>query len=279
MKRALVPALVWGQLTWGMIPLAAAPAGHSPGSAQEAEKVGFVWVRATRAGTEIRLDGRTVGFTPLDTLKVSPGRHRLVAIVPDRTSWLDRDWASDIEVRPGETLKVEIVFERSYSINSVPYGAQVFVNGKVIGDTPAIVSLPDTASAADIILTKEGFLPDTLRLNEWSQRLIQVKLTRKPGAAIAVTFSGASAGELQATTKKWIYISAGAGVLTGLTALYFKRRADNTYDRYMKAIDPTEIERLYNRTKRFDDYAALSFVAFQVSFGSTLYFFLKTVNQ
>jgi hypothetical protein len=278
MRRTLACFLVWAHLAWLVVPVARAQTSSDNETLQKVEEPGFLRVTSTRAGTEIWLNDRLLGIAPLDSVKVSAGHHRLVAINPDKTSWLDRDWVREIDIRSGQVTEVNVVFQKYYSVNSIPFGAQVLVDGRPVGDTPAIISVPDTTAAVEVVLLKQGFLPDTLRLDAWSGRFRQVELRPKPGAAVLSGFSG-SAAEAFDRSRKWTYISAGVGLLSGVTALYFKRRADDTYDRYMKAIEPAEIERLYKRTRQLDSYAAISFGVFQLSFVSTLYFFLKSVNR
>jgi hypothetical protein len=53
----------------------------------------------------------------------------------------------------------------------------------------------------------------------------------------------------------WAYLAivAGAAMIGGSFAL--ANQADDTYDEYLEATDPDEIERLYDRTVLYDRYA------------------------
>jgi TonB family protein len=60
-------------------------------------------VVSTPPGASVSVDGRAVGTTPLDGLKLKPGRHRLeVALVEHET------WSGTVDVAAGETGRVEV---------------------------------------------------------------------------------------------------------------------------------------------------------------------------
>lgn len=280
MKRITAFAVLVAHLPWGVPPIVAAETrtDASPVSSVRANNVGYLLVCSSRDGIEVRMDGVSIGRTPLDTLMVNVGEHKLVGVNPDRTSWLDRDWTQVVTVEPNALSKAEVVFNRYYSINSIPYGAQVLLHGEFVGTTPAVVSVADTSAAVDVVVTKEGFNSDSLRLGEWSDRFVRVELRRRALTAAPSSTAAFIRAERISRDRKWIYISAGVGVVSGLTALYLKNRADDAYDSYLATTDPAQMGRLYDRAKRYDSYTLASFGLFQASFLSTVYFLVKSVN-
>ncbi|MCS7068609.1 MAG: PEGA domain-containing protein [Meiothermus sp.] len=96
---------------------------------------GTLSVNSTPSGAQVLVEGRVVGNTPLN-LVLRPGRVdlelRLGGYQAFRTS---------AQIRPGETTVINanltpVVQEGLLQINSNPQGAQVLVNGRVVGNTP-----------------------------------------------------------------------------------------------------------------------------------------------
>ena len=56
-----------------------------------------------------------------------------------------------------------VKFSEDVTVDSMPSGANVFVNGEVVGQTPMVVSL-DSSSVYEIKLVKEGYKDQTVSL-------------------------------------------------------------------------------------------------------------------
>ena len=56
-----------------------------------------------------------------------------------------------------------VKFSEDVTVDSMPSGADVFVNGEVVGKTPMVVSL-DSSSVYEIKLVKEGYKDQTVSL-------------------------------------------------------------------------------------------------------------------
>ncbi len=96
---------------------------------------GTLSVNSNPSGAQVLVEGRVVGSTPLN-LVLRPGRVdlelRLGGYQVFRTS---------AQIRPGETTVINadltpVVQNGLLQINSNPQGAQVLVNGRVVGNTP-----------------------------------------------------------------------------------------------------------------------------------------------
>ncbi len=96
---------------------------------------GTLSVNSTPSGAQVLVEGRVVGSTPIN-LVLRPGRVdlelRLGGYQVFRTS---------AQIRPGETTVINadltpVVQNGLLQINSNPQGAQVLVNGRVVGNTP-----------------------------------------------------------------------------------------------------------------------------------------------
>jgi len=112
-------------------------------------------------GAGIIIDGQEVGRTPAADLEVNAGR-RAVMIRADRY----QDLQTDLDVDgcgARQTLNLALIPGwADITIDSVPRGARLTVNGKSAGPTPLTIELP--AGEHEILLTAERFKP-------WRDRL------------------------------------------------------------------------------------------------------------
>ncbi len=115
---------------------------------------GTLSVNSTPSGAQVLIEGRVVGNTPLNIV-LRPGRVdvelRLSGYQAFRTS---------VQVRPGETAVVNanltpVVQNGVLQINSNPQGAQVLLNGRVVGNTP--LNLTVQPGRYDIELRLAGY--------------------------------------------------------------------------------------------------------------------------
>ncbi len=83
---------------------------------------------------EVYVDGRLVDRTPLSgPMKLEAGRRQLLLRHPNRL-----DYAREVEIKPGDTLRLEVAMPRAWgylAVTAVPW-ARVFVDGEQAGTTP-----------------------------------------------------------------------------------------------------------------------------------------------
>jgi len=110
----------------------------------------------TLEGARIIIDGQEVGRTPAADLEVNAGR-RAVMIRADRY----QDLQTDLDVDgcgTRQTLNLALIPGwADITIDSVPRGARLTVNGKSAGPTPLTIELP--AGKHEILLTADRFKP------------------------------------------------------------------------------------------------------------------------
>jgi len=129
------------------------------GRAQPQPISGTLVVNSTPQGAQLYLNGRFVGSTPV-TVRVTPGRQdvelRLAGYETYRTS---------VNVNPGQTVNINATLERTRPstgtlvVNSSPQGAQVYVDGRFVGNTPLSIGI--NPGRADIEVRLDGY--DTFR--------------------------------------------------------------------------------------------------------------------
>ncbi len=68
----------------------------------------------------------------------------------------------------------------------------------------------------------------------------------------------------------WFKVLVGSASVFGAVSAYFKIKADNRYDDYLKSKDPKKL----NEVNRFDLYSGIAFGLLQINFGYLIYKFL-----
>lgn len=103
------------------------PVQREPGSA--APRTALLSVRANREGAVVRLDGATLGNTPLQRIPVAPGDHKLLATLGPA------ELQQALRLMPGEARQVDLVFPSRVRpwVIAVSVVAGVAVVGTAVG--------------------------------------------------------------------------------------------------------------------------------------------------
>ena len=155
---------------------ATAPAPAAPPAAPQC----FVNVTSTPDGADVSLDtGAVIAHTP-DTIEVPCGKKVTVRVQKAGMTAQQRSvtgGATPVEVKVALSRPTVNVTVR---ISSQPMGAAITIDGKSEGVTPTAVQMP-AFQAATIVLTKDGFLPDTERVTPRAQgAAVRAVLKKKP---------------------------------------------------------------------------------------------------
>ncbi len=188
----------------GTIQVALVPA-PPPGSLQ---------VTSDPTGAMVRLDGITLGDTPLTIAKVTPGTRRLRVSMSGFASV-----TSKVEIVSDQETAVQVVLGGVLNISSIPSDAQAFIDGKYVGLTPfKTARIP--AGSHQLRLTREKYkdrssavIVEKGRDKEVNIRLLPAKgsiavSSDPPGAVVYLD------GESKGDTPLFIY-----GVIVGQHSL------------------------------------------------------------
>jgi len=200
----------------------------------------------------------------IDTLSVKAGYHSLRASNAESDLWSAVDWTWDGELTADSIYYFEIITKRFIMLNSVPYGADVLINGEFVGTTPYV--LKSTSEAVELI--KSNYMPVRIEPDDLIDKsLISINLVAEsPVIKTEPTqnFWKIGNGRDKLTTYAITAIS-------GVAAVYFKFEADKAFDRLSDAVDPADRQYLIDRVDKYDNLAAISFVTFQAGFLYSIY--------
>ncbi len=232
-----------------------------PVSAQEADTANrndtlssWLTVHANHAGCRAYLDDSLLGRTPLDSVPVAPGRHRLTCAPPDSFDWISSPVSDSIECLPGKLLLKTIQFPRFAYVSSQPDGATASDHDtSELGRTP--LWIPVSEAPHPVRLLKTGYKPamlevirDTLVVLEADGSLSGI------GGEDVLSTAGSRSGVP-------VYLTAGAAVLTGAVAAYFKIRADHMYGDYLSSGDGGTLETIH----RYDRISGIALAACEIN--------------
>ncbi|MFC1717017.1 PEGA domain-containing protein, partial [Candidatus Poribacteria bacterium] len=175
---------------------------------------GSLQVISDPPGATVRLDGVTVGGTPLAIAKVTPGTRRLRISMSGFASVTRR-----VEIVSNQETEVQVELGGLLHISSIPSDAQVSIDGKYVGLTPFRTGrIP--AGSHQLRLTREkhkdrisAVIVEKGREKEVNIRLLPAKgsiavSSDPPGAAVYLD------GESKGNTPLFIY-----GVIVGQHSL------------------------------------------------------------
>ena len=242
------------------------------------EEWGYLKIITRQHGLAVKIDGNATGFSPLEILTLAPGLHRVQVGHFDQANWLNLDWIGEVNIAVGDTSTIEVLFKRNYSINSQPFGAAVLLDNQKLGETPTFLKFDET-EIKQITLSKAGYQDTILTLGSSNIQFFDIRLRKKAGEPSLILTPGEFSIKRRPKTNRNLFAAIGLTVFSGALGIYFRKKANNEFDQYLQSGNPQRFSESFDQTKKFDNYAAVSFVAFQASFVLSFYFFLKKVNN
>jgi len=213
----------------------------------------------------VLVDGRHAGRTPISIDSLSPGTHILTLQHPDAESWLTEPTIDTVRIAEGERTVLRYNLNSRYFITSTPFGAEVLVGDSVVGTTPFATS--PSLALESITLRKPGYEPTSMHLAVNQGSVVSIPLKRiwqndENGESYFKDYDG------RGPKSAGLYISGAATILSGVTAAYFKIKADDRYQQYLT----TNNGSLLSQTHRLDTAAGIAIIATQIGLGLFTYF-------
>lgn len=235
----------------------------SPGDPDSTSPYSTLSVVSLVEGVGIIVDTMFVGFTPKRCIQVSSGIHIMRFIHPDNRNWFNQSVVETVQLKPGEHRECDVKFPSLIRVSTSPFNAIVSVGDSVYGRTPIMIQLPDESLSLSI--SKSGF-DDISAVIDRDQKRFHVDLQRP----VIPDMSPESFYITPVNTKKYtsVYASAGATVLAGAAAAFFKIKADNYYSDYKHSGDPIALDRVHS----FDTASGVSLIVAEMSFFLFSYF-------
>lgn len=155
----------------------------------------------------------------------------------------------------GITKRLSYTFEQSIFLSSSPANAEVFFRDSLIGSTPLSIN----QNVSQIELRKENYKPLSVNTRDLSKNPV-----------LNLDYIGKKRQESFFKTDLF-KVLLGTAVALGGTAVYYKLKANDTFDQYNQSGDAA----LLDKTNRYDLISGITFGALQINFGVLIYYFLK----
>ena len=239
-------------------------------------ETGWIQIHTASPVAKVWIDSLEIPLAGSDVIELSAGIHVFHFRAIDPENWLLQDVVDTIKIVANDTLNYILSFPEYQMINSDPYGANVWINGKLLGQTPLLVSKQDLLEN-QIVISKEMYEDTTLfRINKLSPALwIELKLDSgsqlKKAQLAKLKLKGRN------KQKYLALLTFGASLASGSASLYFKRNADREYNNYRRAGNPDDIRLFYDRTEKYDRLAAATYIGFELNLIASTYSFFKYV--
>lgn len=155
-----------------------------------------------------------------------------------------------------------------YYINSVPFDAQVIYKDSIIGLTPLRL-FRDEQLTGKIMLRKEGYSEEQYDISIFlAGKSPDIILKQLEGFKDDVVLKDYSSGFRPKRNLIMIALSGAAAISGGVLANYFKDKANEDYDTYIRTLD----KKYYNSANKLDNYSLISVIVMQAAIVSLIYF-------
>lgn len=249
----------------------------SPAFCQTNESNGYLKIDSDSSKVAIQLDDKSLGFTPLPIISLPPGDHQVAALNPNPFIWGNLDWQDTIKIIPGDTLIIKPKFKTLFYIQTNPFDAEVFLNSVFQGNTPLTV-LINSKKNEQLLLKKAGFKDYRVNLNQVKNNYLHLNLVQNSTQLNLNEFEHQQLRRSKNHYRAATYSLWALSILTGLSTVYLKDKADNYYQQYLVAGSLSEMNQYYNDAKRFDRYTYVSLGALQSCFLLSFYFLMKSLE-
>ncbi len=252
-------------------------------NASDTSSDAFLSVYSLEEGLPVLMNGNAAGATPLRRLALPAGQYEIAVQAAQATSWWDEDWSGHVTLHAGDSLSLIAIMMKGYRINSVPYGAQVWLQDNLLGTTPYVFRLPENQTA-QLELKHPSFQSAHVEVGRrvegaWRERNYEIVLERDFNYAALQQHESEQRRSRAAKYRKLTYLSAAISLASGVSSVLLKREADEAFEDYLVTGDPVLRENYFARAEKYDRYYSAAFATFEVSFAVSFYGFLKSLNK
>jgi len=233
----------------------------------------FLQVTSAYDSLVVYLDGIEIGKTPIDSLPVSAGSHELAVQSPYWPSWTHPNYTTSFFTAAGKVYRFTAKFSRNVLINSIPYGAKIFENDKLIGTTPLYVLQKENCQ---IRVEKEGYHSFSLDLGRGDKLSYVLRLNPKKEWLLKNKILAKEKKTKITRRRRLLAASIGFAAAAGLSTIHFRSRGNEEFAAYQKTAIPSQMDRYFERAQYNDRLASASYALFELGFVMTGYFFLTS---
>jgi len=213
----------------------------------------FLEIETNRDSSLIFINDQLIGYGKIRA-EVTPGKY-FITVKENIFRWNEHEINDSVNIKlcDKEYLISYNLFDKLF-IDSKPQDASIYIYDSLMARTPNFVNVNE-------------FQTVSLRKNGLSKSIHSKELS--PYNTIPLEIPVTEKNEIFSESD-WFKVLVGTATVFGAVSAYFKIKADNRYDEYLKSKDPDKL----NEVNRFDLYSGISFGLLQINFGYLIYKFL-----
>ncbi|NBC15935.1 MAG: hypothetical protein GVY18_01325 [Bacteroidetes bacterium] len=212
-------------------------------------------------------DSLYLGVAIEGVFRVPPGSTTVRVVPAEGDAWSIAPQVQPIDVQAGDTLSLTMDFPYHYKVETIPFGAPVYLEGaegrELLGTTP-LVHRSDAPLERSLLIDHKGYKVEEIAApgrNVWNRHV----LTLDPAQPVQAEATGPEVDwKPPPKRRRWIDVAAASvAVAAGVYSIHQKFRADDIYDQYQDARDPA----LKSRIEAHDARALAGLGVMQVGLG------------
>ncbi len=192
----------------------------------------------------------TLEFKDQFEFELDKGDYR-ISVLDDSDRWDSKSYTDSFILDSCEIKEIIVSFSDEFLIDSSPQDAGVFISDSLIGYTPLLLS----QSINKITLKKSGFTEQEIILDNRRSRIVA-----------SLDFVGEYEKE-KFFNKTISKVLLGSMIALGAATAYYKIKADNNFDNFIRTGDP----KYKKRTDEYDLISGVTLGLTQINFGFLIY--------
>ncbi len=216
------------------------------------------------SGLTVYIDHALCGLTPLQRT-ISAGQHLVRVARPDVAQWGQTDYFRTITVDSGDTVLVQAGFPKTVFIQTIPYGAAVFMDNMRQGVTPLVLNY-DSLSEPLLRIEKEGYETIEKKWRSIDGSQWKIPLEWKSTWLQQQQIHARQHEKQLRQHRRWMVLSLAVSALSGLATIRLRDKGNEAYRSYLATASPARMDHYYQQTQKYDRYSTAAYALFELSF-------------
>ncbi len=216
-------------------------------------------------GAEIYSGHSFLGVTPL---RIEKRQGKSIDVYfPGKASFFKEKITLDGKLPSAAQGVVRLTFKTVRRIETIPFGAEIFINDSLVGQTP--VDLPVPANGAIFHVRKAGYKAQAFQLASDDRSPLILPLLPLPSLSAMSQVQEYTAP--QAQLKTYVLIPSAVGLGSTVAAIMLKHRANGYYSDYLESYNGAA----FNNAIRYDRFSGIALIITQLTLGYFLYLLFR----
>ena len=237
--------------------------GDTPLTLSEGKEGGYLSLRGTDPSNVIVIDSSVRQRISVDSIPLSAGHHHIR--IYDQARWEGPVMDTTVEIIGQEIVLRVPETSLRLTLLSGPVQASVKLNDSIIGHTPLSLASPLPPNAR-IVLTAIGYEEAVVPSLKGGITIVDLKMLQTNDQHTFFRNDGQIGRH-----RDWIYTSITSAVVSGVTAVYAKQKANYFDDQFAQSRDPA----LRSKRDRYDIASGIALAVAEVSFVFLSYLLLS----